>query len=255
MSIFDINWKTKAIELLPPDKRTGVISGYLRAWFEPIKYLGEKILTDYRIGRNYPEWIAGTYAEYDKVKFKQIVYESLVDGNTDQPPSANWRVYLPSFIGVESRVKFNSQKVVMEYALNTYFNTNFRQPPLISDIYIERTGRQLVAFRIGQTVGSTIAQHDTASYAQWTPTSYNAGDIVVKNGLLYTSLVNSNTEEPPTDKWHPTEAIGYPSVFTRSVNFIIYFPAAVYAGTNESDIRNFVDKINTAGLFYSIATY
>ena len=158
MDLFTINFNAKVIELSPPDKRKPVEIRWLQALVSPVQYLRDKYLGDYKTGSAYPQWVAGTYLKYAKVVYKQVVYESQIDGNTDAPPSANWAVYLPSFLGVDQRVKFNGQKLVLEYALNTRFLSNFKQPPLVSDIYITNLAASVVGFLVGQTTGSTVGQ-------------------------------------------------------------------------------------------------
>lgn len=158
MDLFTINFNAKVIEWLPVDKRKPVGVRWLQALISPIQYLRDKYLGDYKVGSSYPQWTAGTYNTGAKVVFKQVVYESQVDGNTTQPPSGSWSVYLPSFLGVDERVKFNGQKLVLEYALNLRFLSNFKQPPLVSDIYITNVAASVVGFRVGQTIGSSVGQ-------------------------------------------------------------------------------------------------
>lgn len=260
MSIYDVNYNSKAIELLPPDKRYPATVGFLQSLLVPVQYLRDKILGDYRLGRNYPQWVAGTYALRALVVYKQVVYESLIDGNTDQPPSPNWVVYLPSFIGVDKRIKFNGQKLVLEYALNQYLFTNFRQPPLVSDVFIGNLPPTAVGFLVGATVGSTITASDTASYSPWSIGSYSLGDLVTKDGYLYLSLTNSNVDKPPSANWHQADAIGYTSTFRQLNNFVINIPSAVFfdAGIEpniEQEVRTFVDKIIPSGLRYLVVPY
>ena len=164
MGIFDINYNDTVESLSPPDKRTGALLAWLRSLAAPMQYLRDKMLGDYRLGSSYPEWTAGTYAKGDKVIYKQVVYESTTDGNTDTPSSVNWVVYLPSFIGASDRVKYNGQYLILTYALNQYYGTTYNQPLLLgysltpdaehsaySDIYITTTPYVVVGFVVGKT--------------------------------------------------------------------------------------------------------
>lgn len=262
MSIYDINYNDKVVELLPPDKRYSRTVGWLRAIISvPLQYMRDKFLGNYRLGNTYPVWVAGSYNTGALVQRNQIVYESISDSNTDMPPSANWVEYLPSFIGVDTRVLFNGQKLVLEYALNQYLFTTFRQPPLVSDVYIGLLPVNIQGFVVGKTTGSTVAQNDIAARTEWAPISYAAGALVKKGGYMYLSKINSNTDTPPSANWHKTETIGYSNPFVRLNNFTIFIPSAVYysslpeAPNIETKVRNFVDKIIPAGLKYTITAY
>ncbi|HSY75815.1 MAG TPA: hypothetical protein VK890_03095, partial [Bacteroidia bacterium] len=129
MSIYDITYDTKAVEWLPPDKRNPTMVAFIRSLFAEIKYLANKILNIYRLGGAFNPYVPNHYYPAGAlVVQKQVVYESITGQNNTEPPSANWAVYLPSFIGVDDRVKFNSVKLTLEYALNLRFGTNFHQP-------------------------------------------------------------------------------------------------------------------------------
>lgn len=271
MSIFDINYNNKVVELAPPDKRYAGFIGWLRALILPLQQLRDKILGDYRTGSNYSQWIAGTYAIHTKVIFKEIIYESGENDNSDQPPSPKWKVYLPSFIGVDERIKFNGQKIVLEYALNKYFFTSFRQPPLVSDIFIGNLPASKVGFLIGQTEPycSNVAQTDVAGVNEWNQfLTYAIGDSVRLNGYLYFSLINGNIANsppdsnfPPDSNWLKVETIGYANPFQTLNNFIINIPSAVFysslpfAPSVEAEARVFVDGLIPAGLKYLVKPY
>lgn len=215
MGLYDINFNNKATELTPPDKLTARLLGFIKALIAPVEYMRYKLLIDFKVGSAYDEWSAGTYAKGDIVVYKKVLYESKIDGNTDTPPSSNWALYLNSFIGADDRVRYNGQKLVLEYALNQYYSTEFRQPNLVSDIYIETLGYTLQGFLIGET------EDFSSSVGQTTSSGF----------------------------------VGSLTPFLQTYNFKIWFPTAVYAGTNESEVRNFVDKIIPKSLNYSIDTY
>lgn len=215
MAIFDINYFAKAIEWMPPFKRFEINVRWVQSLLKPMQYLRDKVLGDYRTGSAYPQWVASIYNKGDRVTFKQIVYESLENANSDAPPSAKWVTFLPSFIAVDKRIKFNGQKLVLEYALNQRFGTSFRQPNLVSDIFITTTSFVVVGFVVGETEAESSSNGQTMS----------------------------------------SDAIGYTYPFQHVSNFTINIPVAVYATISEAEVRGFVDKILPAGLNYSIATY
>ena len=215
MSLFNINFFSKVIELLPPDKRTANQLSWVKSLASPIQYLRDKFIVDYKVGSTYSDWGAGSYDKGVIVVYKKVLYESNVDSNTDTPPSSKWNKYLDSFIGSDDRVKYNGQKVVLEYALNQYYKTTFRQPNNLSDIYIETLGYTLQGFLIAETEPycSTVGQTTSSGF------------------------------------------VGSLTPFLQTYNFTIWFPVAVYSATNESEVRAFVDKIIPKGLFYNINTF
>lgn len=216
MAIYDINYTRKVVELLPIEKRTVKHIKWLRALIGQVQFLRDKWLGDYRTGSSAPAWSAGTYAKGATVKYKGVVYESLVDSNTDTPPSSNWRVYLPSFIGVEQRRWFDDHKLTLEYALNKRFGATFRQPiDGNSNIYIGKNAATQVGFLVGETED-------------------------------YSSRVDESGNG---------KTVGLGQVFVNINNFTIYIKTDLYATINEQEVRQFTDPYVTAGTHYNIQTY
>lgn len=222
-TIYDINYNQKAIELLPPDKRSGSMIQWTQSLFKEVQYNRDALLTDYKVGSSYPSYSSlATYAKFDRVIYGQSVYESLVSGNTATPTDATkWRIYQNYFIGVDERITYNHCKLVLEFALNRRFYTTFRQPPSTSDIYITSNVPPISVFRVGIIENESSIVYDDASSE---------------------FVINSYT-------------------FDNFNNFTVYVPTAVYNGVSatpsarENTFRNFIDKYNTAGLVYNIATY
>ena len=128
----------------------------------------------------------------------------------------------PNFIGVDNRIKIRSEKIVLEYALNLWFETTFRQPPNQSDIYIvNQTSENLVPFVFGQnyTESSTIFSN-TAS------------------GAIYSTV-------PTADHF----------------GFTIFVPISVHHALNSNStianniIKDFANKYVACGVKYQIQTY
>ncbi len=272
MGFFDINFNNLKTNLLPVDKREPIQKGWVQSFISVIQYLRDKILGDYRTGSNYAQWTAGTYNIHDKVIYNQVVYESLEDGNTDTPPSSKWVVWLPSFIGADGRKYFNGQKVVLEYALNTFYGTAFRQPPLVSDIYINNLGKSIVGFVVGEdeTASSTVAQTDIAPLTEWNYlTAYSLGDVVSFEGRVYLSLANANTGNitplgnfpTPDSWWWVSDTVNYNKPFLTKYNFVINVPTAVFYSPSpqtpnlDPSIRTFLTNIVPSGLNYITNPY
>lgn len=229
MSIYTISYDQKAVELLPPDKRTPKQLAWIKAMFGQLKYLRDAIFTYYKGGiitynsyyvNPWESTFSGGYPIDQPVKYGEAVYVSLKNGNTSVPTSSDWLLIQENFIGVDERIMFNANKLVLEYALNKRFDTTFRQPNGQSDIYIVKNVIPIFPF--------TIGYEDVES-------------SVVFNGAT-NPMINGYT-------------------FGNYVNFTIMIPSGVYSqidptpATANFIVQNFVDKYNTIGLTYDIQTY
>lgn len=174
---------------------------------------------------------AVTYDIGGQVKFNYAVWESLVNGNTGNIPDASsdyWIKVNDSFIGISESSRYGGGKLNLEWALNRYFQTTFRQPdsdvsPTPSEIYITNTPPTYVSF---------------VSFSTETLTSN-----------VYTNITS--------DFVFTDEVYGSASSYLFTVNI----PAAVYAAINadaaiaETIVRQFLDKYVVSGVYYEIVTY
>ncbi len=224
MSIYDVNYKETARQLLPPDKRGPRMKAWLGALLAPLQYLRDLWLGDYRTGSIGQPWIALTpYAAGNRVTFKGSAYESLVDNNTGNLPTnqSYWVLVQQNFIGVQERVLYTGNSLIFIYAINKFFGTVFRQPNNVSDIYVTVYPKPPSVFVIGATEA-------------------------------FSSVVYSNTSsEFVIDAYN----------FSGYFNMTIFVPVAVYnaldidPNNREKIIRNFADKYIIAGIIYSVQTY
>jgi hypothetical protein len=147
---------------------------------------------------------------------------SLEDDNTDAPTSESWYKQQDNFIGLNERLAFNGNNLVLTWALNRWFQTTFRQPPDISDIYLTVNRRPLTIFRFG--VAESICSEFFLDRS--------------------TEGIDNNDEA----------SIGY-------VDLTINFPTAIYDALDPVDanrqpiIRAFVDQLIYSGVLYQIAVY
>lgn len=222
MSFYNIDFTNRLTELIPPDKREPVHIAWWKQIGKQLEWGRKDVFVDYKEGSDYPVWVAANYSKGDRVKYGQSVYESLTDDNTEVPTNeAAWRMYELFFIGTDERIKYNGQRLVLEYALNKRFGTNFRQPPLQSDIYFEVYPPVADVFIIGgdENNSSTIFLNRSSEFII---NDYSFGDFV---------------------------------------NFAIYIPVAVWtdlsadAGARDKIISNFVNNYLPAGIKYEIITY
>lgn len=223
MSLYTITFNDRAVEALPPDKR---YSNHVKWWqsvVNVIQYLHTDLLIDYRSGSDYPQWSnLVTYSKGNRVIFAEKVYESLIDSNTEKPDSSiNWRVYQTSFIGVEERISYTTQKLVLEYAVNKRFNTTFRQPDSVSDIYITTNTPTIGVFICGE-----IEYESSQVYS-------NTSSEFVINGYTFTGFTN----------------------FTVNIPTAVYDSVSSDVTAREKIFRNYIDRYVAAGIIYKIATY
>lgn len=222
MSFFDLNYSDRIVELLPPDKRTPIEVSWWRAVVKQLDWVRRNIFVDYKTGSVYPDWGVGSYNKGDRVIYGQSVYESLVSSNTAVPTdSTKWRIYQLYFIGTDERILYNGQNLVLNYALNKRFETNFRQPPLVSDIYF--------------TINTPL------------PLPFSVGSIEGNSSTVF----NTGSSESVINYYN----------FTTFYNFVINIPVAVWTALStdvnarNKIISNFVNQYLPVGINYQIQTY
>lgn len=224
MSIYSIDFAKRVVQLLPPDKRMGKHVAWMKTLMKPLQWFRDLWFGEYLTGTTAAPWNSGvTYAKYARVRYSKSVYESLVDDNLNKVPTdtAFWMQVQENFIGLQERIQYNGQKLVLEFALNKWFDTTFRQPPAQPDIYITRNQISQPVFR--------VAGDEEASSA-----SFGNGS---------------------------TEFVINQYSFASQPNFTINIPTAVYNSldpsgqNNENIIRDFANRYVPAGLLYTIQTY
>jgi hypothetical protein len=223
MGLYDIDFSKNVSNMLPPDKRFSRNIAWMKILTYPLQYLNYLWFRDYRTGSQAPYWSAlATYGKYDQVIYNKIVYESLIDANTSTPTTvSSWKVVQQNFIGLFERIEYNGQKLVLEYALNTWFGTTFRQPPNVSDIYVTNNSIGIPVFRVGnvEDISSSVSNQSSSEF-----------------------VINAYT-------------------ISIQFNIDINVPVAVYNAldpslvNNEAIFRSFADKYIPAGLTYTIVTY
>jgi hypothetical protein len=224
MSIYTVDFGSLGAELLPPNKRKPRMLAFIKALLAPLQYVLNLFLQSYRTGAPVGAWSgAATYSAGQRVRYNQAVYESLINLNTATPTdTASWRRILANFIGVEERMAYNGQKVVLEYALNRYFSTNFLQPGTgTSDIYLTTNTPPVYPFIVAALPGVSS-------------TTYPA---------------------------YSTEVILNSYSFTGNYRFTIHIPVGVYTAlstipsSRDLIVRGFADNYVPAGVAYNITTY
>jgi hypothetical protein len=222
--MYNIDYNKTIENLLVPDKRNKKIVAFNKALVSDVANNHNLLFSKYKDFQILPIWTAGTYAKNELVKYGKSIFQSIENGNTTEPTFSNkWRLVSENFLGSDFRLEIRGEKLNLEYALNTWFGTVFRQPNIgISDIYlITNTVSPINVFRVG------------ANEFESSKVFLNMSDEFVIN--YYD--------------------------FSIQYNLTINVPLAFYntlGSTNEirnSIIRNFADKYINAGLTYQIITY
>lgn len=217
-TIYDIDFSQQGPEILPPDKRDKNTIGLVQSLLSACQWVRDLVLGTYKTGSTAPSYAAGPYNKFDQVIFEKSVYYSLIDNNMDDPTiSTSWQKIQENFIGVDERMKFNGQVLVLEYALNKRFGGTFRPPGSSSrsDIYLQNIPVVVQGFLVGQTEPACSSVGQTLS----------------------------------------SDTIGLRFPFVHVFNFQINFLASLYAVTNEQAVRDFTNLYVPSSLTYTIVTY
>lgn len=227
MSFYTNNLNTQAQNLLPPSRRKSVWLAWMAVLMKPLQWLWDNIFTSYREGdlSNAEFNPITTYSLGDRVRWGKGIYEmyTLAVAGTTPLNTSVWVKIQDNFIGVLDRASFTAEIVKFEYALNIWFSTTFRQPPLVSDIYITNANSALQDFFIGiDDVESSLVVYQNGeanSFIQLANPSYGAADFQINIPIaVYNALAATNPER-------------------------------------DAIVRRFADEINTAGILYTIVTY
>jgi hypothetical protein len=222
-NLYDITFNNRAIDIASPDKRGPNHIALLQALLSVLQWCRDLIFGSYKVGATAPAWVSAPYSQYSMVTYKNAVYYSLISSNTSTPGTdGNWLLIQNNFIGVDERILYNGTKLILEYALNRWFKTVFRQPGgSNSDIYLTTNSTPVGIFVAGLT-----SRNSSSVY------THTSSEFVI-NGFS----------------------------FAASYGLTVNIPIAVYnalAATNtdrDKVVRNFVNKYVTTGVSYNIITY
>lgn len=222
--MFNINFLNLLISLLSPDKRSNSIIALMKPVSNQLQMLSDDMFIIYKTFQSQPDYNnTTTYSLNDVVKYNKAIYRSLSNNNIYTPDNSNyWIVISPNYLGVDTRIVFNSTKIMLEYALNLWFDTTYVDNPGVSEIYI--------------TLNNTLKQ-----------TPFILGKTELKSSNIFTTGSDS--------------FIGLDYDLNVYNGFTIHIPTAVYTALGstaierESTVRTFVNKYVNVGIFYDIQTY
>ena len=224
MSIYGFDTDYISEKLIPPQLRTTKRLAWLRVLSSNLQDKFNDIfgVQSYYKGFSLANWSSVTnYNIGNRVKYGISIYEALTD-NTGLSPDVNtddWLLIEKDFVGANERVKYNSQKMVLEYVLNRYLNTTATTMPTI---YILTNTVDVNGFYIGIDGQSELGELGVNT---------NQDDFL---GTSYT--LN-----------------GY--AFTIYVPLALYTSLGTTAANRENRVRNVADKYVIAGINYNVTTY
>lgn len=228
MSIYTYSVNYVVENLLPPILRQVKQIAWLKVIAKPLDWLSDR-LTDYRDGVALGSfWSAGTTYNRDSAPViwsDSKMYQCIKDGalGVNYTPTgtnnsaAYWIEVLPHWIGTNERIKYNSQIIILEYALNRlFFNEG------VSDqIYIENlsTTDSFIMFSVS---GGTSEMYTNALYTE---------------EFMYTGYSATQYN------------------FTVWVPALLMSTLGATLADQENNIRKQVDKYRVPGITYNVDTF
>jgi len=204
MSKYSADFKITSVELLPIHKRTVNIKNIMYSFAKPLNQLST-IFQYLRQGTAAGDYNALTvYSQGNLVNYQRRVYfrnevtlgyaAGITPNNT-----AYFVTVLDFTIGMDERIRFTPQKIVLEYALNAIFGTTFNQPPVLSSIYIVNQNTNDDSFSVAQldAFSSNVAQTDASSdwfVTQFDSVGIDSDFIVYVPVAVWTALASTSME-------------------------------------------------------------
>lgn len=222
--MYSVDYNIVVSDLMVPNKRWPKRLAWVRALVACISQAHTSLFETYR-NANFTAtaWNGSPVARNAIVRYGKSIFRSEVDANTSEPTfSDTWTLITDNYLGTDFRLAIRGEKLILEYALNIWFETTFLQPPLQSDIYITTNAvLSTPVFRVGAT------EADSSNV-----TLVGSSEFVVND---YS--------------------------FSAQANMSINIPQAVYDALGASDdvreaiVRSFADKYVNAGIIYTINPY
>ena len=195
MSIYNQDFNKISKNLLPPDKRNSVFISWLIAVMKPLQWLHDLVFIDYANGTDAIEYDnAFPYERYNRVVFNQKVYECLADCTGIGPVNVDyWVLVTEDFRGVRERVRYNGQKLRLEWILNKWFNNgsgfvqpDHEHPEIRSDYYVDTIDTDDNSFLVGEESPETsFVAYNSDIQEDWVGAGY---DPETENLVVYFPL-------------------------------------------------------------------
>ena len=225
-NIYDIDYNLQADNLNAPQRRLPKITAFLHSLVKPLQWRRDLFFIEYATGSY------GLYSLYDPLNGYNFgdrviysdrkVYEAIFPTPfAGVPPTdtAHWALIVDNFIGLNERIKYTSQIITFEYAINRWFmNTG-----ATDQIYIQNNNTIQSVFVMGQTGPFSSA--------------------MAVSSLNSTSFMAVN----------PTFSVQYN--FTIFVPLALFNSLGNTTQDKENTIRRYADQFVLAGLLYDVQTF
>jgi len=223
---YECDFNLQAQRLTPITKRQAVRLGMLQSIVEPIQWNRDNFFNSYIEGDSATTWSSVTaYLRYDRVNYQNRIYEAIEDNTNKIPTNTEyWVQVVADFRGARERIKYNCQKIMLEWILNKWFAATFRQPStgLTSDFYIVSNDRDSNTFYTAET-SLISAVYSTSSVPEFASLS--------------------------------EDYIGETSINTSGANFTVFYPAATIPSTSDDKYFQMTSLINRYKIYGSTAEY
>lgn len=223
---YSVDFNNLVTQLAPPLLRESKQIAWLTSLTYPIQWDNIN-LSEYIYGASYSTYSSTYgYVTGDRVIWiDNGVYENILSSTGSSPTaSTNWVKTNDLYIGAEERVKYNSQKILLEWALNKYFRVIISNDPTgwtgsnhTNQIWIENTPTNTAAFLMGYTGPYSSNLVDNAIYAE---------------------------------TWMGNAPSGF-----LSTSFTVWVPLALYNQYSDAIFRAYVDEYVLAGMQYIVSSY
>ena len=128
MSIYQIDVNYVANQLTPPKLRKPKLTAWLKVLVSPLLKFNQNSFIAYKEGDSSLDYDSFTIYNFgDRVRWTdKSIYEAKKSffGGTDPSNTSHWTKVNDIFIACDERIKYSSQKILFEYALNKYFITS-----------------------------------------------------------------------------------------------------------------------------------
>jgi hypothetical protein len=230
MALYDYDNEIVAEQLTPPALRESKFLAWLYVITKPIQNFWSLIFEDYKIGSSYSDYSGATTYDFgDRVLWTdKAIYEAtytdadgVAQSFSGEAPSNTlfWTKVNNDFIGVDERIKYNSQLIVLEYALNKWF----LNLSATDQIYVNTNAITSNIFLMGET------------------------------GTYSSTMANSS----PFSLYFMPEDATFPTQYNFTINVpaALFTTLGTNSTNRENTVRAFADKYVLSGITYNVTTY
>lgn len=225
-NIYDIDYNLQADNLNAPQRRLPKFTAFLHSLMKPLQWRRDLFFIEYATGSYnlYPNYDPSNgYVFGDRVIYSdKRVYESIFPtpfAGTPPTDPTHWTLIVDNFIGLNERLKYTSQIITIEYALNRWF----MNIGATDQIYIQNNN----------TIQSVFVMGVTGPFSS----------AMAVNSLSSTSFMAVN----------PTFSVQYN--FTIYVPVALFNSLGSTPQDSENTVRRYADQFVLAGLLYDVQTF